>query len=137
LAGKLPFEFGMITTFEAAPKLHRDLGHATQLHGHTYRVVVAVRSETVGEDGAIIRPKATREAIDRAIGELNHRFLTEVPSLAGVNTTGDELARHLWRQLAGELGASGEVAELAVEAWESPTVYSRSEQAINGEAASR
>lgn len=131
MGGRLPFEFGMVRTFEAAHRLNGDFGHATQLHGHTYKVVVAVRGEDVGEDGTIIRPGMMQEAIGRALGELDHRFLNEVPSLAGVNTTGEELARHLWRRLAGDVGGSPEVGELMVEVWESPTIYSRFEQRID------
>jgi 6-pyruvoyltetrahydropterin/6-carboxytetrahydropterin synthase len=130
LTEKLPFEFGMVRTFEAAHKLHGDFGHACELHGHTYKVVVAVRSEKLPEDGAIIRPEVMKQAIDRALDEVDHSFLNEVPALAGVNTTGEEVARLLWRRVAGELGGRGEVTELMVEVWESPTVYSRFEQAL-------
>jgi 6-pyruvoyltetrahydropterin/6-carboxytetrahydropterin synthase len=127
VTNRLPFEYGVVTTFEAAHKLHGDFGHATQLHGHTYKVVVAVRSQEVREDGTIIRPDAMQRAIAVAIDELNHRYLNEVPGLAGVNTTGEELARHLWRRIAAGLEEAREATELMVEVWESPTMYSRFE----------
>ena len=89
----------------SAPDNWRLYGQCYRPHGHNYEVEVTVAgaldpltgmSADLGQLDAIVR----RVLLDR----VDHRDLsTSVPELAGVLTTGEELARTFWRWLEAEL----------------------------------
>ena len=73
-------EFG----FEAAHTFdHKPAGHEnTRMHGHSFRVAVALRGEPDAVTGCVV----DFEEVSRALGEvqsvLDHRLLNDIPGLA-------------------------------------------------------
>ncbi len=90
----------------ANPSLSREANAALygvchRPHGHNYYLEVTV----AGRPDPVTGMAADLERIDGAVREqvldrVDHRTLEEVPSLAGVVTTGEGLARAFWRLLA-------------------------------------
>jgi 6-pyruvoyltetrahydropterin/6-carboxytetrahydropterin synthase len=90
-------------------------GQCCRPHGHNYEVEVTVggaldpltgMSADLGQLDAVVR----RVLLDR----VDHRDLSaSVPELAGVLTTGEELARTFWRWLEAEL-SPGTLRRVAV-----------------------
>ena len=122
------YEIGVMAQFEAAHRLVGDFGPATRLHGHTYRLEVIVRGERLHADGALYNIGALREAVDALAASLHYRDLSEVPGLAGINTTAEAVAHHCWETLAPPL--RGTLASLLVRVWESPQVYAARDDAL-------
>jgi 6-pyruvoyltetrahydropterin/6-carboxytetrahydropterin synthase len=116
------YEVGVSGQFEAAHRLTGDFGPATRLHGHTYRIEVAVRGRTLRPDGTLFDILALQGALAVLIGDLHYRDLDEVPGLAGANTTVEHVAAFCWRRLAEALGGLG-LTSLRVQIWENPTAY--------------
>jgi 6-pyruvoyltetrahydropterin/6-carboxytetrahydropterin synthase len=116
------YEVGVSGQFEAAHRLVGDFGPATRVHGHTYRIDVAVRGRELRPDGTLFDITALQGALAVLIGDLHYRDLDEVPGLAGANTTAENVAAYCWRRLADALGGLG-LASLRVQLWENPTAY--------------
>src|ERR671933_131445 len=94
------FEVGVVGQFEAAHRLRGDFGPATRRHGHTYRVEVRARGQTLRPDGTLFDITRLQDALNQAVGGLHYRDLEEVPELAGLNTTAEALAHYLFTRVA-------------------------------------
>lgn len=124
------FEVGVTAQFEAAHQLHGDFGPATRLHGHTYRVEVAVRGLSLQADGTLCDIAALKQAVDAALAGLHYRNLDELEVFAGRNTTAEVVAQVLTEQIASSVGGAG-LQSLSVRVWESPRAYASHEQDLS------
>jgi 6-pyruvoyl-tetrahydropterin synthase len=87
-------------------------GPAQNLHGATYVVDATFRRAQIDADGIVVDIGRATEELRAVLAELNYRNLDDEPSLAGVNTTTEELARVIADRLAERVrtGALGEAA---------------------------
>jgi 6-pyruvoyltetrahydropterin/6-carboxytetrahydropterin synthase len=123
------YEVYVAAQFEAAHRLLGDFGPASRIHGHTYRMEVIVRGESLSEENILYDVGELRSAVEDLAASLDYRDLNEVPALAGVNTTAEALADYCWERLAPPLRASG-LDSLTVRVWESPQVYAAREDSL-------
>ncbi|GAA3036212.1 6-carboxytetrahydropterin synthase QueD [Actinokineospora globicatena] len=93
-------------TFEAAHRLPNvPEGHkCARLHGHSYRVVVAVSGPLDPVAGWVMDFGDLKAAVKPVIAELDHYYLNEIPGLE--NPTSEVLAEWLWGRLSGALPLS-------------------------------
>ena len=87
-------------------------GPAQKLHGATYVIDVELRRPTVDVDGIVIDIGRARDALRATLAALDYKNLDDDPTLAGQNTTTENLARVVFDRLAraaaaGELGPGG------------------------------
>jgi 6-pyruvoyl-tetrahydropterin synthase len=75
-------------------------GPAQQLHGATYVVDATFRRADLDADGVVVDIGRAAEALHEVVSELGYRNLDDEPSLAGMNTTTEVLARLLADRLA-------------------------------------
>lgn len=87
-------------------------GPAQRLHGATYVVDAAFRRGGLDENGIVVDIGLAAESLRHVLGSLTYRNLDEDPSLAGVNTSTEVLARLVADRLASEIG-SGALGESA------------------------
>jgi 6-pyruvoyl-tetrahydropterin synthase len=87
-------------------------GPAQRLHGATFVVDATFRRAALDGDGIVVDIGLADEALRRTVGALSYRNLDDEPTLAGLNTTTEVLARLLADRLAEEIGA-GRVGESA------------------------
>jgi 6-pyruvoyl-tetrahydropterin synthase len=87
-------------------------GPAQRLHGATYVVDATFRREELDADGVVVDLGRAAEELHRVVSELTYRTLDDEPSLAGVNTTTEVLARVVADRLAERVhaGALGDAA---------------------------
>src|SRR5215831_14776427 len=101
-------------------------GPAQSLHGATYVVEATFRRAELDPDGVVVDIGRAGAALRAVLAELDYRNLDNEPSLAGVNTTTEVLARLIADRLAeharaGALGDSARRLEgLVVTLHESP-----------------
>ncbi len=88
-------EFG----FEAAHAFgHKPAGHEnTRIHGHSFKVEVALRGEPAQATGCVVDFENVTAAIESVRAKLDHHFLNDI---AGLGTPSLE---NLARWIAGEL----------------------------------
>lgn len=84
-------------------------GPAQRLHGATYVVEVEFRRSEPDGDGIVVDIGLASAALRAILEEFNYRNLDEVPSLAGVNSTTEAMAKVICDRMkaaiaAGDLG---------------------------------
>lgn len=98
-----PTEIFTELTFEAAHRLPNVAeGHkCARLHGHSFRVALHVSGEPSEAQGWVMDFAEIRAAGGEVIGQLDHRYLNEIPGLE--NPTSERLAAWIWERLIGRL----------------------------------
>jgi len=120
-----------------AHSLHGDtFGPAQRLHGATYVIHATFRRAELDRDGIVVDIGRAGEALRAVLAELDYRNLDDEPSLAGVNTTTEALARLIADRLAerAHAGALGDAARnldgLVVTLHESPVASASYERPL-------
>src|SRR5215472_4208714 len=87
-------------------------GPAQRLHGATYVVEATFRRAELDLDGVVVDIGRAGDELRAVLAELDYRNLDDEPSLAGLNTTTEALARLIADRLAERTyaGALGEAA---------------------------
>jgi 6-pyruvoyltetrahydropterin/6-carboxytetrahydropterin synthase len=103
-------------TFEAAHVLPNHPGKCARLHGHSYRLEVALEGplHASGPTAGMVEDFEVVSRVVKAavLGELDHRSLNELIE----NPTAEHIVAWIWGRLSGELSS---LAELTL--WETPT----------------
>ncbi len=96
-------------TFDAAHWLPRvpDDHKCRRLHGHTYRIEVALEGELDPVLGWVVDYGDVSRAVDPVVRELDHRCLNDLPGLE--NPTAEILAAWLFERLCPALSQLVEV----------------------------
>jgi 6-pyruvoyl-tetrahydropterin synthase len=106
-------------------------GPAQNLHGATYVVDATFRRSELDADGVVVDIGRATDELHSVLAELNYRNLDDEPSLAGVNTTTEELARLIADRLAERLrDAVRELDALVVTLHESHVASASYERAL-------
>ncbi len=92
-------------------------------HGHNYELDVTVEGEVDPETGFVLDLKVLRDIVEgRVVQDLDHQNLNlDVPWMAGVNPTTENLVVAIWNRLADALPARVRLARLVL--WETPRNY--------------
>jgi 6-pyruvoyl-tetrahydropterin synthase len=100
-------------------------GPAQALHGATFVAEVTFRRPALDDDGIVVDIGRATEALSEVLGALSYRNLDDDPSLAGVNTTTEQLARVVAdRVAAADLGSGAAgLTELEVTLREHPDAW--------------
>ena len=87
-------------------------GPAQRLHGATYVVDATFRRAELDPDGVVVDIGCAGEQVRAVLAELDYRNLDDEPTLTGLNTTTEALARLIADRLAERAlaGAFGEAA---------------------------
>ncbi|MGB7448395.1 MAG: 6-carboxytetrahydropterin synthase [Ornithinimicrobium sp.] len=78
-------------------------GPAQALHGATFAVEVALRSEALDEHEVVVDIGAVAGHLSRIVGELTYRNLDEHPAFTGTLSTTEVLARYVTEQMVQAL----------------------------------
>lgn len=111
-------------------------GPAQRVHGATYVVDATFRRSELDADGVVVDIGRAGEELHAVLAELDYRNLDDEPSLAGVNTTTEVLARLIADRLAerANAGALGEAARkldgLVITLHESPVASASYERPL-------
>ena len=87
-------------------------GPAQKLHGATYVIDATFRRADLDADGMVVDIGRAAAELQAVVSELNYRNLDAEPTLAGMNTTTEALARLIADRLADRArnGSLGEAA---------------------------
>ena len=112
------YELRTITQFGAAHQLRDYGGKCEELHGHNWKIEVYVKGERLDKDGLLIDFKLIKDAANRIIERLDHKFLNELESFQEINPSSENIARYIYEALEEELSQEN-VTVSRVMAWES------------------
>lgn len=111
------YSLKVLTDFASAHTLRGYPGACSRMHGHNWKLEVEVDAGRLNDIGMAIDFKDIRRRAKAAAGELDHRYLNEIPPFDEVNPTAENIAAHLFHKLSAELN-DGNVAVKAVTLWE-------------------
>lgn len=112
------FEISVQTHFSAAHVLKGYAGDCARLHGHNWKVSVAVAAEHLDEVGMGIDFRTLRRYLAEIIDPLDHQHLNTIPPFDRRNPTAEHLAQYIYDQLKAKLG-DRKVQIRSVQVWES------------------
>jgi 6-pyruvoyltetrahydropterin/6-carboxytetrahydropterin synthase len=111
------FELTVQMEFAAAHRLREYEGACENLHGHNYKLDVALCGERLNDLGILIDFKEVKATLAEIIGRLDHVFLNETAPFDAINPTAENIAKHICEELAARMPEA--VAVKSITVWES------------------
>ncbi len=112
------YELRIDDCFSAAHQLREYQGQCEKLHGHTWRVRVAVQTDELDDIGLAIDFRELKGALKPLIEMLDHSCLNELPVFEKQNPSSENIARWLYNELK-QNPALASVQLQQVRVWES------------------
>ncbi len=121
------FELKVKTRFAGAHQLAMVGKKCENLHGHNWQVEVCVRGKALNSAGVLADFGDIKAAVRKVVdGELDHKFLNELPAFEGMQPTSERIAVHIARRVQTMLddshvstGQKEKIRVSKVMAWES------------------
>ncbi|MDD4601188.1 hypothetical protein SDC9_06113 [bioreactor metagenome] len=114
------FELTIIVDFEAAHFIQDYPGKCSRLHGHNWKVEVAVSGSKLNELGMLIDFHDLKAEVKQVIETLDHRYLNEIEPFNVCNPTAENIAKYIYEQLVNRPAfVDVAVRVLSVKVWES------------------
>jgi 6-pyruvoyltetrahydropterin/6-carboxytetrahydropterin synthase len=107
----------VVTDFAAAHTLRDYPGACSRMHGHNWKVEVEVSATQLDDIGMAIDFKHIKQAARDVGGELDHRYLNEIPPFDQVNPTAENIAAYLYKGI-GDMINNEHIQVCAVTLWE-------------------
>lgn len=87
--------------FSAAHALRHYQGKCENLHGHNYRVRVAVKGHDLLPKTELLMDFGDlKRMVREAVAPLDHANINEVTPFDGINASSENLARYIWQRMA-------------------------------------
>ena len=112
------YELTIITEFEAAHKIDDYPGKCARLHGHNWKVEVAVASKKLDDLGMVIDFRALKEKVNKVIETFDHHYLNELPVFQDSIPTAENISKIIFDELQNKF--SDGIILRYVQVWESP-----------------
>ncbi len=106
------------TSFAAAHNLINYQGDCENLHGHNWKVDVAVIARELDKAGLGIDFKILKKEAGIVINELDHKYINENPAFAGLSPSSENISRFLYKRLSEHLN-NDNISVESVTVWES------------------
>lgn len=109
------WELTIKTDFSAAHQLRNYDGKCEQIHGHNWNVELSFRCRELDERGIAMDFKDLQRMTENVLERLDHTMLNDVPPFQAENPSAENVARHIYRELARLLtGLNCTVARVTV-----------------------
>ncbi|HRY83567.1 MAG TPA: 6-carboxytetrahydropterin synthase QueD [Candidatus Cloacimonadota bacterium] len=121
------YKLNVTDSFSAAHRLLGYDGACQNLHGHNYKIRISINCRELDEIGLALDYKVIKTALAGVLDELDHAYLNDVPALAGINPTSENLARYIFEQMSRAISKPGaSVNEVEIyESEKSSVIYTR------------
>jgi 6-pyruvoyltetrahydropterin/6-carboxytetrahydropterin synthase len=90
-------------TFSAAHALRDYPGVCARIHGHNWKLKVALHTDAKDRQGITLDYAVLKKMVEQIAGEFDHDFLNEHPHFRSVNPTSENLAEYVYGCLEKEL----------------------------------
>lgn len=112
------YRLKIVTSFAAAHNLNNYQGECENLHGHNWRVEVAVTASKLDKAGLCIDFKILKAEARELLNRLDHKYLNELPHFDGQSPSSENIARYIYHELGRKLD-DGNVKVEMITVWES------------------
>ncbi|MEJ2481044.1 MAG: 6-carboxytetrahydropterin synthase QueD [Acidihalobacter sp.] len=93
----------VLTDFAAAHTLRDYPGDCSRMHGHNWKLEAEIRATALNEVGMAVDFKDMKRVAREIAGELDHRYLNDLPPFTTVNPTAENIAAHVYRRMSERL----------------------------------
>jgi len=109
--------------FDSAHYLRGYRGKCASIHGHRWKVEVAMEGENLDEQGILIDFMDVKGLLKKVTDEYDHKLINEVPPFDELNPTAENMAKTIFDRMAEKLQemAGSSVRVTGVTVWESET----------------
>lgn len=114
------FEISVDYTFAAGHALRGYKGKCENVHGHNYKIRVAVGGEKLNSIGLVMDFVDLRAAIKALAERLDHRFMNDIPPFDALNPSAENLAKYFYEGLDSTTRSQG-LRVQSVTVWETDT----------------
>lgn len=94
------FELSIAGDFASAHFLRNYEGPCKNLHGHTWKVEVAIQSEDLNEIGLVVDFRDMKQKLKEVLMPIDHVCLNDLPYFKDVNPSTENLAQYIYREFA-------------------------------------
>jgi len=101
------------SSFSSAHNLRGYKGRCEDLHGHNWKVELAVESKTLDKIGMARDFRFLKDKLNAVLDKLDHKYLNKISYFKKVNPTSENIAKYIFDCLAGIKGIK------SVTVWES------------------
>lgn len=96
-------------------------GKCANLHGHTWQVEVTVCGDTLDQAGMLVDFGVLKKMLAGILQNYDHTCLNQTVDFQQQNPTAENIARQIFRHMAGGLAAAGLNVQVSkVRVWEAP-----------------
>jgi 6-pyruvoyltetrahydropterin/6-carboxytetrahydropterin synthase len=114
------YELMVESKFAAAHQLRGYQGKCEKLHGHNWRVTIAVSAERLDEQGLALDFHILKKSLREVLDQLEHTCLNEIFPFTQINPTSENVAKWIYDNMAKKVEDDNiEVSSVTV--WESDT----------------
>jgi 6-pyruvoyltetrahydropterin/6-carboxytetrahydropterin synthase len=113
------FEISVEDTFAAGHALRDYRGKCEKVHGHNYKVQVAVEGGTLDSAGLLVDFVELKRLLHGVMDRLDHEFLNDVAPFDAVNPTAENMAKYFYDEIARGLPPGVRLASVRI--WETDT----------------
>ena len=85
--------------FSAAHKLRGYKGKCEELHGHNWKVEMAVASKDLDRIGMVADFKKLKGALNSVSDKLDHKYLNNLAVFKEINPTSENIAKYIYEQV--------------------------------------
>lgn len=114
------FEICVEHTIAAGHALRNYHGKCENVHGHNYRVQVAIEGPDVDENGLLYDFADLKKRLRASAEYLDHQFINDLKPFDEINPSAENIAKFLFEDIQKGLGA---VPLSYVKVWETPTSF--------------
>jgi 6-pyruvoyltetrahydropterin/6-carboxytetrahydropterin synthase len=108
--------------FSAAHYLRNYGGKCESLHGHTFKVVVTVKTISLNEIGLGYDFTILKSQLDEILSVFDHTSLNEIPPFTEMNPSSENIAMVIYSEMKNKIKGNQVTLE-SVDVWESPTSH--------------
>ncbi len=113
------FEVAVEHTFAAGHALRHYKGKCENVHGHNYKIRVAVRGEKLNEIGMLMDFVVLKKALRDVCEPMDHVFINDLPPFDVLNPTAENMAVYICECMQKALADNPHPVEVAeVKVWE-------------------
>jgi len=107
------------TQFAASHQLHGYEGPCKELHGHTFKVRVEVKTEQIDEVGISFDFKELKAFTESVINQFDHHHINDIVPFNRKNPTAENLSHYIYHEVKKKLPSCVTISRVTV--WESAT----------------
>lgn len=112
------YKLNVSSDFSAAHKLVGYDGPCKNLHGHNWKVRVAINCQKLDEIGLTIDFGIVKKILSKITDKLDHQLLNELEMFQNVNPTSENIARYFYDEMSKKISINS-CKLVEIEIWES------------------